>query len=202
MCQIEEMLLHGEQNGKRLAARWLCSSGEDGESGARERWAARQVASPLFHVLVISGLSYSSAWTDHYMQPITGRWLTPHDDPGTWPFSPRTTTLAALPSWPGRLDDVHPWGLTRRVSRPYPLREELSDPTVVAAHLGTLQRVTVRWDNTCAAGYWFETRHGATLPATGRLPTGPFQAVCWAGRDAMAMKLGCLAVAASLALSM
>jgi hypothetical protein len=83
----EEMLLHGEQNGKRLAASSLCLSGEDGGIRSERRGGRHGKLQASFPVLVISGPSSSCAWTDHCMQPITGRWLTPHGDPGTWPSS-------------------------------------------------------------------------------------------------------------------
>jgi hypothetical protein len=69
-----------------------------------------------------------------------------------------------------------PWGLTRLVSRPYPLREELSDPTFWGGTSRYASGCYSVLDNSCAPYYWLETRVRCNPSgAIGRLPTGFFR---------------------------
>ena len=140
------LLLQAEQNGKRLAASWL--GGEDGrlargqgsETGETTGGTARCEPLP---VLVISGASNPQRYG-----PVHAclRVVAAKSEAVCARKMPSPTFVSlGLTFWRGRLDDVRSWGLTRLVSRPYPLRESCQIPHSAAAHLGTLQGVTARW---------------------------------------------------------
>lgn len=86
------------------------------------------------------------------------------------------------------------WGLTRLVSRPYPPRESCQIPHSAAAHLGTLQGVTARW--VIAVLPIIGSRLSVVQPQSGHwaASSGPFQAVGWAVRGVVPLKLGSLTV--------